>query len=199
MRKGARFGIFADNWRRLLEIFAAHPAPPRIRYNMMAYRSNLFEIPQFLDVLLREKSGWQIEIRNTFDEPHIPAQFRNFEFLTTAEWAWLDSQLKRFSPDEVILLLPPDGIGYDRYAPPAASPPASSSPAAEAAPVSDGAVHVVAEGPASRPFNLRIAWDGTLNVYSELPRTPGQPPTHANYLFSNINDLADPMATLFSL
>jgi len=202
MRKGARFGIFADNWRRLLEIFAAHPAPPRIRYNMMAYRSNLFEIPQFLDVLLREKSGWQIEIRNTFDEPHIPAQFRDFEFLTTAEWAWLDTQLKRFSPDEVILLLPPDGIGYDRYAPqPPPPPPPSSptSPAAAAAPLTDGAVHVIAEGPASRPFNLRIAWDGTLNVYSELPRSPGQPPTHANYLFSNINDLADPMATLFSL
>jgi hypothetical protein len=187
MRKGARFGIFSENWARLLAIFAGQPGAPRIRYNMMAYRSNLLEIKQLCTHLLGQKSGWQVEIRNTFDEPHIAQRFRDFEYLTTAEWAWLAAELKGFPPEQVILLLPPNGEGHDRYAPPAPPQPKSEI------------VPEVAPGPVPRPFNLRISWDGTLNVYAELPREPGESPSHANYLISNINALEDPLAALFAL
>jgi hypothetical protein len=190
MRKGARWPVFQENWARLLEVFAAYEDAPRIRYNMMAYRANLHEIPSLAEHLLGEKSGWQVEIRNTFDEPHIAPEFRESEFLTTAEWAWLAQAMQRFSTEEVILLLPPGGVGYDREPESGALPP-PPGPAAEAP--------EIAAGPVPRPFNLRIAWDGTLNVYAEAPRVPGQAPTHVNYLMSNINLLEDPLATLFSL
>jgi hypothetical protein len=192
MRAGAKFRIFEENWKILLEVFAATPGAPRIRYNIMAYRSNLLDLTAFAETLLREKCGRQIEIRNTFDEPHIERAFRDKEFLTTAEWTWLAGQMQRFSPDEVILLLPPNGEGFDRYQPvnPAMDQQAATLP---------GAGDEIAAGPAPRPFNVRINWDGALIVYAEEPRQPDAPPTHANYLISNINALEDPMGVLFSL
>ena len=107
MRKGARHHIFAENWDKLLAACAVGTAPPRLRYNLMAYRSNLREIPGMVEVLRRDKMAWQVEIRHTYDEPHIPAQFRQSEFLTTAEWAWLADALAEYDPEEVLLLLPP--------------------------------------------------------------------------------------------
>jgi hypothetical protein len=190
MRKGARFRIFEENWKTVRGVFAGRTGAPRIRYNLMAYRSNMLEIPKLVETLLREKAGWQVEIRNTFDGPQIDPIFRNYEFLTTAEWAWLAEQLKHFSSDEVILLLPPEGRGYDRYQD--SVPPPHPVQAVDAMPE-------ITSGPVSRPFNLRISWDGTLNVYAEKPRLAGDPPTHANYLVSNINQLEDPMAVLFAL
>jgi hypothetical protein len=190
MRKGARFKIFMEMWEQLLSVFAAHPNPPKIRYNMMAYRSNLFEIKGLTELLLREKNGYQVEIRNTFDGPQIDPKFRNYEFLTNAEWAFLASEMKGFAPEQVVLLLPPGGEGYDRW----------DVKAEQKFPERDPyRMPEITPGPAPRPFSLRISWDGTLNVYAELPRAPGDPPTHANYLVSNINALEDPMATLFAL
>ncbi len=190
MRKGARYHIFLENWALLLDVFRAAPQAPRIRYNLMAYRSNLRELPELVALLLEEKLGWQAELRSTMDMPQIPAQFREDEFLSTSEWAWLAAEMKRFPAERIVLLLPPEGKGYDREegrrALPASQPPEQEGRA-------------VAKGPAPRPFNLRIGWDGTLNVYSELPARPGEPPSLANYLFANINELKDPLATFLAL
>jgi len=190
MRQGARFRIFEENWVKLLEVFRAHPNPPDIRYNMMAYRSNLFEIKSLTEILLREKSGRQVEIRNTFDGPQIDPKFRNYEFLTSAEWAWLAREMAGFPAEDVVLLLPPGGEGYDRW-----------NKAAEVKfPEQDPhAMPVITKAPAPRPFRIRLAWDGTLTVYSEQPRLPGDPPTHQNFLITNINEMRDPMAELFEL
>ncbi|MDE8346154.1 MAG: radical SAM protein [Acidocella sp.] len=190
MRKGARFGIFQENWDRLLAAFGAHPNPPQIRYNMMAYRSNLREIPALVSFLREQAQGWEVEIRNTFDEPHIPLAFREAEFLTTAEWEWLAQALAHWPRETVILLLPPSGLGYEPKTAVAAEVPAEP-PVAR--------VETARRGPVPKPYNLRISWDGTLNVYAELPRQPGEPPTHVDYLVTNILDLADPIATLFAL
>ena len=73
MRKGARFPIFLENWRVMLEAFQAGSAAPRLRYIIMAYRSNVREIPALVEQLRREKMAWQVEIRHTFYMPHIPA------------------------------------------------------------------------------------------------------------------------------
>jgi pyruvate-formate lyase-activating enzyme len=193
MRKGARFKIFEENWAKLLDVFGQHESVPRIRYNMMAYRSNLLEIPRLTKFLLEEKHGAQIEIRNTFDGPQIDTEFRNYEFLTSAEWAWLANEMKDFPPDQVILLLPPGGKGFDRYTDP--------TPASRALPVDrmPDTEPTLSPGPAPRPFSLRVTWDGMLNVYSEQQRLPGDPPTHQNYMITNINKLEDPLAALFAL
>jgi Radical SAM superfamily len=192
VRKGARFAIFLENWRMLLEAFAARANAPKLRYNIMAYRSNLQEIPRLAEILLREKSGWQVEIRHTFDAPYIPPAFHNAEYLTTAEWARLAAALKHFSPEQVLLLLPPDGRGFD-------TPQPETAPPYRSLPPSEGQGPEISTGPVPRPFNLRIAWDGMLSVYAELPRVPGEAPGHANYLYANINGLDDPLGTLFAL
>jgi hypothetical protein len=210
MRKGARFGIFQENWAQVLEIFAATPGAPRIRYNLMAYRSNLHEIPALIRHLRMEKMGWQVEIRNTFDGPQIASGFRESEFLSTAEWAELAEMLKGQNSEDIILLLPPGGQGHDRVA----TSPAPSDADQSDAPSEEDLTPVTLElgppaperegweitpGPIKPPFNVRIAWDGTLNVYAERVRAPGEPPTHENYMITNINELDDPLKALFAL
>jgi hypothetical protein len=189
MRKGARHAVFSANWTMLLEAFAAAPAPPALRYNVMAYRSNLHEIPALVATLLDEKRAWQVEIRHTYDEPHIPPAFRDAEFLSTAEWAWLAAQLHGHDPQRVLLLLPAGGIGYDA-APAAPCHAASSAPSSAAA----------ARAPEiPRPLNIGIAWDGTMRIYGEEPRGSGQPPAQVNYVTTNIADLTDKLGFLMAL
>lgn len=214
MRKGARFSIFMENWGQLLEVFAATAGAPRIRYSVMAYRSNLKEMPELIRTLLAEKLAWQVEVRNTFDMPQISAAFREEEFLSSAEWAELAEALRGYHPEEVILLLPPGGKGYDSEDRAAAAAKLALVPgqaveapddaalvpaSTEIAPGENGQEWEIAEGPVPRPFNLRIAWDGTLNVYSERVRNPGEPPRHENYFVANINELEDPLAALLAL
>jgi len=178
MRKGARHRIFAQNWEALLAALPAGRAPPRLRYNIMAYRSNLAEIPQMIDVLLGEKKGWQVEIRATFDEAHIPQDFKDSEYLAAPDWDWLRGELARHDPERVLLLAPP------------AAPEAAPAPAA-AAPASPTRV--------PRPLNIRISYDGSLYVYGEQPGQGGEPPTQQNFVVTNINWLGDPLKMLLAL
>jgi wyosine [tRNA(Phe)-imidazoG37] synthetase (radical SAM superfamily) len=188
MRKGARFPIFMENWDKLLDAFRRANNPPRLRYNIMAYRSNLKEIPQLAEFLLREKRGAQIEIRNTFDGPQIQQWFRDEEFLSTEEWAWLADACAHFSPSDVLLLLPPGGVGYsgEEFVPP---PPPSGPP---------GYVEIT-PGPIPRPIHINMSWKGMLLAYSEKPRQPGEPPKHYNYLYQDVKTLEDPLRTMLSL
>ncbi len=188
MRRGARLKIFRENWGKLLAAFTAGSAAPRLRYNVMAYRSNLREIPGLVALLRREKAAWQVEIRSTFDMPHIDPAFREKEFLTTAEWAWLDAALQP-RDENVMLLLPPGGVGYE---------PAPAAAAAPGADLGEPVDTVLAEVPerVPQPFNVRISWDGRMDVFGEEPSLPGRPAKHTYYLKTNINELADPVATL---
>jgi hypothetical protein len=105
-RKGARFSIFQENWDRLIAAWRAAAAPPHLRYIIMAYRSNLAEIPALVRYLREERLAWHIEVRYTYDEPHIPAAFRASEFLAPADWVWLQSALGHYPADEVAVLTP---------------------------------------------------------------------------------------------
>ena len=191
MRKGARYHIFLENWSLMLDVFRAVPQAPRIRYNLMAYRSNLNELPGLVETLLNEKHGWQAEIRSTMDMPQIPEDFREAEFLSTLEWNWLIQEMKRFPAERIMIIAPPQGKGYDREEGRRVLKPSQQPP--------ERAGWVEAKGPAPRPFNVRIGWDGTLNIYSELPTRPGEQPDLANYLISNINEMEDPLATFLAM
>jgi len=191
LRKGARFSIFRENWDSLLEVLNNTENPIGLRYVVMAYRSNLNEIPALTDMLLREKRGRQVEIRHTFDGYQIPENFRDEEFLRTGQWAWLEDALRLHDKDRVLLIQPPDGKGFD------AAPGEIASPQ----PPTRGETHDVhcANGQVPRPFMLRIAWDGTLHVYVDKPRNSQEVQDHSNYMITNINNLRDPLAALFSL
>jgi pyruvate-formate lyase-activating enzyme len=138
-RKGARWPIFKENWDRLTAAWSAAAAPPRLRYIAMAYQSNLRELPGLVSHLREARHAWQIEIRHTYDYGHIPADFRQAEYLHDADWAWLAAELAGYTPDEVILSQPP-------------TPPA----------------HRQGEVPVF-PLSAGIEWDGTLSIGFRRP------------------------------
>ncbi len=183
MRKGARWRIFARNWDRLVEALRAGSAPPRLRYNIMAYRANLTEIPDLVKYLRDERLAWQVEVRHTFDVAHIPNEFRESEFLGEEDWKWLAEQLAVYPSDEVLLIAPPEP---DPSAQPAATPAES-----HAAPQQ---IH----GLVTRPLNIRVEWDGALTVYGEWIGSAGER-VHERFVVTNLHYLRDPRQFLTAL
>jgi hypothetical protein len=114
----------------------------------MAYRSNLRELPDLVKYLLEEREAAQVELRYTFDEPHIPADFKRSEFLEPADWMWLQNELRDYSAQQVLLNLPP-GL------PPPGSDGAWTLPAArpqtDAAAPADAAGAEPADPPTAEP------------------------------------------------
>lgn len=195
MRAGARFPIFMENWDKLLVHHATGSAPPPLRYNLMCYRSNLHTIPGLVQLLLDEKRAWQVELRHTYDVAHIPAAFREEEFLTTEEWAWLKQQLAHHDPARVVLLMPPGEQGYDpTQETPAADPENDDGKFRPFLAASEGAWNR-----APRPFNLSMNWEGVLRVYGWKPDAPGKPDRFITYAKTNIHFLTDPIAFLGNL
>jgi molybdenum cofactor biosynthesis enzyme MoaA len=192
MRKGARFRIFQENWDRLLEALPQGKAPPPLRYNIMCYRSNLHEIPHLVEILLQDKRAWQVELRHTYDVPHLPDDFRNEEFLTTAEWAWLKAAVAHHDKERVVLLMPPGELGYvaEGYVKPQPAPAGD-----------DGAFDPPggALNRAPRPFNIAMTWDGTLRVYGFHADGPNERERFTDYAKTNIHFLDDPLRFLLGL
>jgi molybdenum cofactor biosynthesis enzyme MoaA len=175
MRAGARYHIFAGNLEKLWRAFAAATRPPALRYIILAYRSNLAEIPEIVRYFLDKPATAEIEIRATMNKPHIPQYFRETEFLTSAEWRLLDSAMQTLSASKIVKMFPPGLQGYDddNGVDPAGRPfqPGLS--------------------PAPRPLNLRVTWDGTVTAFSVG--------LDVSYYRSNLNDMADPLAALLAL
>ena len=194
MRAGARFRIFKENWDKLLAHHPLGKAAPPLRYNVMCYRSNLMEIPDLVRMLLDEKRAMQVELRHTFDVGHLPDAFRREEFLTTAEWTWLQAELAHHDPERVVLVPPPDGIGYDpaTYVPPVPVTPGANDDPEFSPPGGD-----LNRPP--RPFMLSMNWEGTLRIQGWQPIGNGQPDRFVTYLKTNIHFLRDPLAFLGTL
>jgi hypothetical protein len=179
MRKGARHRIFLENWERLLAAFPSTPTPPQLRYIIMAYRSNLQEIPQLVNHLLEQRLASQVEVRDTYDMPHIPKEFKADEFLSHADWHWLQAQLADHSVHKVALLLPPnlpaEAAPNEPPTPePAQSERSASEPIAEATPLeslTDSGSHPDSSPPASVSVSVSVSADD--DVSSRSARVPG--------------------------
>ena len=191
MRKGAKHRIFSANWDIMLDAFARGSAPPKVRYIMMAYRSNLAELPTLVRRLREEKQAWQVEVRFTYPEPHIPAAFCEAEFLEDADWAWLREQFAGYDPNEVILIAPPAEAAGAGVPDPAGVAPVDAEP-----------VVVVSEPQAKpRSVEMRITWDGKVRV------TPATDPSQdhdtkierACLAELHISEIGDPDAFLAGL
>ena len=169
LRKGARFRIFMENWAKLVAACRTGANPPRLRYNMMAYRSNLAELPDLVERLLAEGCTYQVEIRYTFDEAHIPAAFKQAEYLEAAEWDWLAAQLAHHDPARVLLMRPPPAE--------VEAPPPSGLATTNVKP--------------SYPLGMRIEHDGKLYLYSQAVGPDGRP-QHTNHVVTNVKDIEEP-------
>jgi MoaA/NifB/PqqE/SkfB family radical SAM enzyme len=164
MRKGARFRIFMANWDALVAAFAQGKARPYLRYIVMVYKSNLAEIPALVDYLVSERGANEIQLRFTFDMPHIPQEFRDAEYVDDADWDWLAAAVAHHPPRKVQVIRPP---------------------AAEA----PGGAGVILPG----RYELQMSYDGTLKVrrFWAVPfANSGEPPVAV----VNVNDIADPAA-----
>ena len=107
MRKGARYAIFSESWEQLLTAFALGCAPPAINYIIMAFRSNLKEIPDLVANLREHGRASSVHIRYTFDMKHIPQEFKELEFLERSDWNWLQTVLAIYPNNEVVIYPPP--------------------------------------------------------------------------------------------
>jgi MoaA/NifB/PqqE/SkfB family radical SAM enzyme len=186
LRQGARFAIFMENWDRLMDAMARHAQPVPIRYIAMAYQSNLRELPSLVRTLLRDRRASQVEIRYTFDFPHIPPQFRAAEFLDEPDWLWLRDQLAGYASQDVMLVLPPD-IVPDR--------PALGIDMTERFRAGAPDVRYFLPG----RYTSRLSWDGSLEINRFWAYPYGCGPRRSPFLTVNVRDIADPVAFLTAL
>jgi hypothetical protein len=192
MRKGARHRIFMESWDALLAAMPQGAAPPALNYVSMVYKSNLAELPDMTRYLLEERSAAMVQLRHTFDVPHLPPDFRASEFLDPEEWLALRDRLAELPQDRVQLLLPPD-MPAPAPAPATATATATADPAAPAAPVA-------AAAPVMPDYYLfGLSWDGTLRVNGTRADSRNGTAIETEIVLTNVHDIADPAAFLDGL
>ncbi len=173
MRKGARHRIFMEQWDMLLRAFERGAYPPRIRYIAMVYRSNVDELPELVRYLLEERRAWQVELRYTFDVPHLPDGFREAEFLDPAQWLELRDRLAGYPSDRVQLSLPP---------------------------AADVVVPSATGGPILiDQYMARMSWDGSFRLFGVEAASRGDDLIERRLLEANVREIGDPVAFLAGL
>ena len=184
MRKGARHRIFLENWDAMMAALETATAPPFLRYIVLVYKSNLKEIPSLVEHLLAKRGADEIQLRFTFDVPHIPQDFRATEYADDADWDRLEEQVAHFPADKVKVIRDPS----------AEAPAVSGEASAVLARETGTPLGVVLPG----RFEFQTSYDGTIKVkrFWAIPfDTSGEPPI----LEVNAKDIADPLAFFASL
>jgi hypothetical protein len=189
LRKGARWPIFKENWDRLIKAWQTAESPPRLRYIMMAYKSNLAEIPALVDYFRRERHAWQVEVRHTYEMPHIPESFATAEYLDDADWDWLAQQLAIYPPDDVLLIPPLPRLPASEPASTPADVPASNESPPPAPIASAVEPHI------ELPLNLQVEWDGKITICGKWDH----PDERRMAAVTNITALPDPYHYLSTL
>jgi MoaA/NifB/PqqE/SkfB family radical SAM enzyme len=177
MRKGARHRIFMANWDALMAAFAVGTARPFLRYIVMVYKSNLAEIPSLVEHLLAERRGDEIQLRFTFDVPHIPAEFSQAEFIDDSDWDWLQAQVAHHPAHKVQVIRPPAVTAANAAAPESAD---------------QGAVFLPGR------FEFKMSYDGTLEV-KRFWAIPYDSAGEAPVAVVNVRDIVDPLAFFANL
>ena len=131
---------------------------------------------RLVDYLRNERRGATIDVRHTFDQPHIPAEFKAAEYLAEDEWKWLQAELARYTADEVVLSLPTKLVAPTPI---------------EVTPESRG---LRQEG----AFCMRLTYDGTMMIYPAMA-DEALPVNPDDARFANVKDIGDPAAFFAAL
>lgn len=175
MRKGARFPIFMENWDKLITAFNEVNSSVNLYYIIMAYKSNLDELPSMARYLIEERRAARVEIRYTYDVPFIEAVFRDQEFLQEEDWDWLQANLPHLGSGQVVLDRPAfSKTREDDVAEPDVVPAAYS----EAGFLPDR-------------YLARLMWDGTLELRGISRASEGEAMVEIPILTRNIRDIDD--------
>lgn len=176
MRKGARFPIFMENWNKLITAFDDNNSSVALRYVIMAYKSNFHELPALARYLVEERRAAQVEIRYTYDVPFIDPAFRQQEFLTDADWDWLQSNLPTLEPGKLLLDRPPAAAPLEKDD---SAPDPSPSPAPDV-------------GFLPGRYLARLSWDGTLEIRGISQASKGGAMIEVPILTKNVKDMTNP-------
>lgn len=71
MRKGAKQHIFFGKYGEVEKAVLTSVHPIRIQFIIMAYQSNVKELPDLFNRLVKDYNASKVEIRNTFDTPYL--------------------------------------------------------------------------------------------------------------------------------
>jgi hypothetical protein len=207
MRNGARFPIFKANWDQLVDAFHTALAPPVLRYITLAYRSTYRDLPALVDYLLQERGGSIVEVRHTYDVPHIARAFRQEEYLGRKDWLWLRDQLAHHSADKVMLVMPPgvDNPAFDDEAAAWSEYVASSyetagpAPSAILAAPPEPFVGALPPGFLNGQYGLRLYWNGRLEVNAVWGDSDRPAPAELRLMTTNVQEIDDVQAFLDGL
>ncbi|MCK9612968.1 MAG: radical SAM protein [Bacteroidales bacterium] len=173
LRKGGNNEVFMENNRRMADAFSKNPRAPKLRFIIMAFKSNAAEIPALIKFCHDEYGADDVEVRYTFEMPHISTEFYQQHVMNRADWAAFEKTLSEVT-QQYTLMLPPEY--YDPL--PAGGRKIHS--------LSD--MEAVTTYPPPQPIQLRVSWDGTMQVIG-----------WEKHFKVNINMLRDPYATLISI
>ena len=179
MRKGARWRIFAKNWDTLIAACQSGSAPPRLRYNIMAYRSNLSEIPQLVEYLRNERLAWA---------GGGPAYLRREAYSPRLPCGGVSGSIG------LGLVAGKTGPSFTRRRP-IIPPPKSDVRVAQS---SNESATQATPRLVTRPLNLRLQYDGRLIVYGEWTGLNGLR-EHEQFVVTNVHHLRNPRQFLLSL
>jgi hypothetical protein len=166
----------------------------------MAYRSNVDEIPGLVRYLREERLAWSIEVRDTYIVPHLPAEFRDAEFLDMDQWRSLHRALSIYRVQDVMMSLPP---GFTPA--PADEPVARTHETGVAVPDTAQVSTLadpdrIAKARAARVPGLceiKMSWTGEATI---LPALAGDYPSErSDAVHVNIAEIDDPPAYFLSL
>lgn len=166
LRKGARQHFFLNNIDKLKKALKESANPISVRYIIMAYKSNLKELPSLFGKLIGDYNASLVEVRSSFDAPFIPKDFKETEFLSNNDWDWLEAQLKLLPDnDKVVILreLTTEEANDDE----------------------------TPEDVLSGRYMLRLSWDGHLKVFVYEYSSALKKRVEKNILETNVKEITD--------
>ncbi|MBI0083273.1 radical SAM protein [Commensalibacter sp. M0402] len=166
LRKGAKQHIFLENMEKLKKAVLTSVHPIRIQFIIMAYQSNLKELPDLFNRLVNDYNASKVEIRNTFDTPYLSKDFKEREFLNDSDWVNLRRLCKTLPNNDKLFFL-------------------------QDLQVEEADQRKISVNRFVGQFMLRLSWDGRLKVFVEAYSNIQGKKVERNISETNIKDIVN--------